>query len=60
MTGQILKAGTPAMVVELQPAAAEKAERLKAGVLGGIEVAVTVIVFELEAPLGSLKVSVIV
>ncbi len=48
------------MVVELQPAAAEKVERLKAGVLGGIEVAVTSMVFELEAPLGSLKVSVIV
>jgi hypothetical protein len=52
-TGQIEKEGTPAMTVELQPDVAEKAERDRPGVLGGIEVAFTVIVFILEVPLGS-------
>ena len=48
------------MVALLHPALAEKEDSAKDGVLGGAEVAVTVIVFELVAPLGSLNVSVIV
>ena len=59
-TGHILKPGTPEMVALLHPALAEKEDSAKDGVLGGAEVAVTVIVFELVAPLGSLNVSVIV
>jgi hypothetical protein len=48
------------MVALFHPALAEKEESVKDGILGGAEVAVTFIVFELVAPLGSLNVSVIV
>lgn len=58
--GQIRKAVTPAMDVELQPNAAEKVESDKEGVLGGKEVAVTYIVLKLGLPVGSLSVNVIV
>ena len=58
--GHILKPGTLEMVALLHPALVEKEESDKDGVLGGAEVAATLIVFELVAPLGSLNVSVIV
>ena len=48
------------MVELLHPALAENEESAKVGVLGGAEVAVTFIVFELVAPLVSLNVNVIV
>jgi hypothetical protein len=59
-TGQMENAGTPSIVVEFHPAVAENGDKIRDGVTGGGEVAFTVMVFVLRAPLGSLKVSVTV
>jgi hypothetical protein len=55
-----LKPGTPEIVVLDQPELDENVERDNEGVLGGLDVAVTLTSFVLDAPLGSLKVNVIV
>jgi hypothetical protein len=59
-TGQIENAGTPSIVVEFHPAVTENVDKVREGLTGGAEVAFTVMVLLLNAPLGSLNVSVIV
>ena len=48
---------TPLIKVFVHPALTDKGDKPKLGVLGGVEVAVTVIVLIDDTPFGSLKVN---
>ena len=57
LLGQIENVVIPLIKVFVHPVPADKVDKLKLGVLGGIELAVTVIDLIDDAPFGSLRVN---